>query len=72
MKPDVRAFFDEDTNTVTYVVTDLPSKVCTIIDPVLDFDQASGRTSTESSICACLSTHFNQEGLDLKRLFYGS
>ena len=31
MKPDVRAFFDEDTNTITYVVTDPFSKVCAII-----------------------------------------
>jgi glyoxylase-like metal-dependent hydrolase (beta-lactamase superfamily II) len=49
MKPDVKAFFDEDTFTVTYVVTDPSSKSCTIIDPVLDFDQASGRTSTRSA-----------------------
>lgn len=49
MKPDVKAFFDEDTFTVTYVVTDPSSKSCAIIDPVLDFDQASGRTSTGSA-----------------------
>ena len=49
MKPDIKAFFDEDTYTVTYVVTDPSSKSCAIIDPVLDFDQASGRTSTGSA-----------------------
>ena len=49
MKPGVKAFFDEDTNTVSYVVTDQSSKTCAIIDPVLDFDQASGRTSTGSA-----------------------
>ena len=49
MTPDVKAFFDEATNTVTYVVTDPASKVCAIIDPVLDFDQASGRTATASA-----------------------
>jgi glyoxylase-like metal-dependent hydrolase (beta-lactamase superfamily II) len=49
MKPDVKAFFDEDTFTVTYVVTDPSSKSSAIIDPVLDFDQASGRTSTRSA-----------------------
>jgi glyoxylase-like metal-dependent hydrolase (beta-lactamase superfamily II) len=49
MKPDVKAFFDEDTYTVTYVVTDPSGKSCAIIDPVLDFDQASGRTSTLSA-----------------------
>ncbi len=46
MKPDVKACFDQDTNTVTYVVSDPVAKVCAIIDPVLNFDQASGRTST--------------------------
>jgi glyoxylase-like metal-dependent hydrolase (beta-lactamase superfamily II) len=49
MKPDVKAFFDEDTYTVTYVVTDPSGNACAIIDPVLDFDQASGRTSTLSA-----------------------
>ena len=49
MKPRVKAFFDENTNTVSYVVTDPSSRVCAIIDPVLDFDQASGRTSTGSA-----------------------
>lgn len=49
MRPDVKAFFDQDTNTVTYVVSDPVAKVCAIIDPVLNFDQASGRTSTSSA-----------------------
>ena len=49
MKPDVKAFFDENTNTVTYVVSDPVGKVCAVIDPVLDFDQASGRLSTASA-----------------------
>ncbi|MGD9020572.1 MAG: MBL fold metallo-hydrolase [Lysobacterales bacterium] len=49
MKPTVKAFFDQPTNTVTYVVSDPGSGACAIIDPVLDFDQASGRTSTASA-----------------------
>ena len=49
MKPGVKAFFDEDTNTVSYVVTDETTRACAIIDPVLDFDPASGRTSHESA-----------------------
>jgi len=49
MRPDVKAFFDEETNTVTYVVSDRDDKTCAIIDPVLNFDQASGRTSTRSA-----------------------
>jgi glyoxylase-like metal-dependent hydrolase (beta-lactamase superfamily II) len=46
MQPEVQAFFDEPTNTVSYVVKDPRSNACAIIDPVLDFDPASGRTST--------------------------
>ncbi len=49
MKPQVTAFFDEDTFTVSYVVADPASKVCAIVDSVLDFDPASGRTSRKSA-----------------------
>jgi len=49
MNPGVKAFFDKETNTVSYVVTDQSSKTCAVIDPVLDFDQAAGRTSTASA-----------------------
>lgn len=48
MTADVKAFFDQTTNTVTYVVSDPATKVCAIIDPVLDFDPVSGRTSSSS------------------------
>jgi glyoxylase-like metal-dependent hydrolase (beta-lactamase superfamily II) len=46
---DVRAFFDEATNTVSYVVKDPASASCAVIDSVLDFDYASGRTDTRSA-----------------------
>src|SRR3546814_16447590 len=49
MKPDVRAFFDEDTFTVSYVVSDPATKACAIVDSVLDFDPASGRTTRHSA-----------------------
>lgn len=49
MKPVVKAFFDNDTNTVTYVLKDPSSDTCAIIDPVLDYDAAAGRTSTASA-----------------------
>ncbi len=45
----VTAFFDEATFTVTYVAADPGSAQATIIDPVLDYDPASGRTSTASA-----------------------
>ncbi len=47
--PVVTAFFDEPTYTVSYVVTDPETKVCAVVDSVLDFDPASGRTNTESA-----------------------
>jgi glyoxylase-like metal-dependent hydrolase (beta-lactamase superfamily II) len=49
MKPDVKGFFDEATNTISYVVAGRDNAVCAIVDPVLDYDAASGRTSTASA-----------------------
>jgi len=49
MIPTVKAFFDEATFTVSYVVSDPKSGISAIIDSVLDFDQASGRSSTNSA-----------------------
>ena len=46
--PTVTGFFDETTYTVTYVVADPDSGDCAIIDPVLDYNAASGRTTTDS------------------------
>ena len=43
--PEVKAFFDNDSNTVSYVVTDPATKKAAIIDPVMDFDYASGTIS---------------------------
>jgi glyoxylase-like metal-dependent hydrolase (beta-lactamase superfamily II) len=47
--PKVRAFFDEPTFTVSYLVWDPATKRGAIIDSVLDFDQKSGRTGTKSA-----------------------
>jgi len=49
MTPTVKAFFDEATNTVSYVVSEPEGTACAIVDSVLDFDQASGRTDTASA-----------------------
>jgi len=49
MSPDVQAFFDEATNTITYVVFDPQGSSCAVIDSVLDFDYASGRTDTRAA-----------------------
>ncbi|MEM6940531.1 MAG: MBL fold metallo-hydrolase [Pseudomonadota bacterium] len=45
----VTAFFDNATNTVSYVVQDPQGSACAIIDSVLDFDHAAGRTDTVSA-----------------------
>lgn len=47
--PKVRAFFHEPTFTVSYLVWDPASKRAAIVDSVLDFDQKSGRTGTETA-----------------------
>jgi glyoxylase-like metal-dependent hydrolase (beta-lactamase superfamily II) len=45
----VEPFFDPDTGTVSYVVSDNATRAAAIIDPVLDFEFRSGRTQTQSA-----------------------
>ena len=49
MRSAVTSFFDPTTNTYSYVVRDPASQTCVIIDSVLDYDPASGRTNTASA-----------------------
>jgi glyoxylase-like metal-dependent hydrolase (beta-lactamase superfamily II) len=49
MQPLVQPFFDPATWTVSYVVYEAPGSACAIVDPVLDYDPKSGRTSTASA-----------------------
>ena len=49
MRPEVQAFFDPATFTVSYLVTDPATRVAAIIDPVLDFEPKAGRLSTRSA-----------------------
>ena len=46
MHADIQHFFDENTNTFSYVVSDPATRQCAIIDSVLDYDPASATTST--------------------------
>lgn len=46
IKPEVVAFFDQETNTVSYIVRDPSSTACAVIDSVMDIDYAAGRIST--------------------------
>ncbi|CAH1204083.1 Glyoxylase, beta-lactamase superfamily II [Candidatus Nitrotoga sp. BS] len=47
MKANIETFFEPATSTVSYVVFDEAGGSCAIIDPVLDYDAKSGRTSTQ-------------------------
>jgi glyoxylase-like metal-dependent hydrolase (beta-lactamase superfamily II) len=47
--PDVTGFFDQPTNTVSYVVTDPATGRCALVDSVLDYDPASGHTDRHSA-----------------------
>lgn len=48
-EPAIRAFFDEPTNTVSYLVADPATGAAAAIDPVLDFNPASGEIGTQSA-----------------------
>ena len=47
--PDIKAFFDEPTNTVSYLVGDPQTKQAAVIDPVLDYDHKSGKADVRSA-----------------------
>lgn len=49
IKPEVTAFFDGQTNTVSYVVKDPGSNICAIVDSVMDIDYAAGRITYDSA-----------------------
>jgi len=62
----VTAFFDEATNTVTYVVRDPASTACAVIDSVMDIDYAAGRISYGSA--DAVVAHITAQGLTLEWL----
>jgi glyoxylase-like metal-dependent hydrolase (beta-lactamase superfamily II) len=47
-QPEIRAFFDEPTNTLSYIVADPAARQAAVIDPVLDYDPNSGEVDTRS------------------------
>jgi len=62
MTPNVQSFFDDDTNTISYVVSDPATGACAIIDPVLNYDAAAARTATISA--DRVIDHVRREGLN--------
>ncbi|RGP40128.1 Glyoxylase B2 [Altererythrobacter insulae] len=61
--PVVTTFFDKNTNNASHVVTDSETRQCAIIDPLLDYEAASGRTSTRSA--DAIIAHVKNEGLEV-------
>ena len=49
VKPEIKAFFDEPTNTVSYLVWDAATKDAAVVDPVLDFDHRSGEANVSAA-----------------------
>ncbi|XSG83139.1 MAG: bifunctional sulfur transferase/dioxygenase Blh [Methyloligella sp. ZOD6] len=60
-KPVVRGFYEHRTGSIQYVVSDPETKLCAIVDPVLDFDPKSGQLSTEQA--DAMLRYIEDEGL---------
>src|SRR5918993_940792 len=80
--PQITAYFDEPTNTVSYLVADPDTRQAAVIDPVLDYHVASGEVDTRSaetmlaaakeqglSIALVLETHAHADHLSAAPLF---
>lgn len=80
--PDIRGFFDDQTNTITYLVSDPRTRRAVVIDPVLDYDPADGTVDTRSAqkvletaaelgltITHALETHAHADHLSAAPLF---
>lgn len=65
-RPEIASFFDEASNTVSYLVWDRASKAAAVIDPVLGYDPASGRTDT--AMADALAAQAEAEGLSVEWL----
>ena len=65
-KPEVTAFFDPQTNTISYVVQDPGSDACAVVDSVMDIDYAAGRIFFESA--DRIIAHIREKGLKLEWL----
>ncbi len=66
ISPEVTGFFDEATNTISYVVKDPASRACAIVDSVMDIDYAAGRISFEHA--DRIAEHVRAQGLQVEWL----
>jgi glyoxylase-like metal-dependent hydrolase (beta-lactamase superfamily II) len=49
VKPEIVSFFDEPTSTISYIVKDLASNACAVVDSVMDIDYAAGRITHDGA-----------------------
>jgi len=66
VKPEVTAFFDPATNTISYVVKDPASRSCAVVDSVMDIDYAAGRITYKHA--DEIIAHIRKNGLKLEWL----
>jgi len=64
VKPEVEAFFDDATNTISYIVKDPESQSCAIVDSVMDIDYAAGRITFDHA--DTMIDRVRERGLDLE------
>ena len=64
VKPEATGFFDEQTNTISYVVKDPASTACAVINSVMDIDLAAGRITHEGA--DRIVAHIQERGLELE------
>jgi len=64
VRPEVEAFFDPATNTISYVVKDPGSNACAVIDSVMDIDYAAGRITYDHA--DAMIAHIRKRGLTLE------
>lgn len=64
VKPEVKAFFDPATNTISYVVKDPGSSACAVVDSVMDIDYAAGRITYDHA--DAMIAYIREHGLKLE------
>ncbi|EPZ50716.1 metallo-beta-lactamase domain protein [Bacteriovorax sp. BAL6_X] len=63
----IHSFFDKDTNTLTYIIYSLETKKAIVVDPVLNFDYASGLVSTKDVLL--IDDFLKENNLELSYIF---
>lgn len=64
MRPEIKAFYDPATSTISYVLRDPTTLSCAIVDPVLDYQASSGSIHTHSA--EAIADYVRQQGLSVQ------